>query len=277
MLNIQELEKRWLKYKIKTYFPYAVIFISLTVIITIISIFATSNVEKTPVMATKPKKHEKKKIVAIQSPQKEQNISTQKKSTTTQIQTVTSIEDTKLTLSPSINFMKHTKNIEQQPYYKVTSSVKKSTKKREKIVQQASIEEEYMDLGEENQIKKKTIKKESALKPYKKQTITIERRDSQNDIKKIIARFKKSNNPALSLFVAKKYYELGNYEQAYNYALITNAINNDIEDSWLVFTKSLVKLNKKNMAIRTLMEYIKYSHSGSARILLDDIQSGKFK
>ena len=123
----------------------------------------------------------------------------------------------------------------------------------------------------------KVVKKEPAEKSYKRQVITIERRDSQNDIKEIIGRFKKNNNPALSLFVAKKYYELGNYEQAYNYALITNGINNDIEESWLVFAKSLVKLNRKEMAIKTLKEYIKYSHSGNARILLNDIESGKFK
>ncbi|MEN4052236.1 MULTISPECIES: hypothetical protein [Sulfurimonas] len=295
MLNTRELEKRWLKYKIKTYIPHAIIFVSIIVIMTIISIFATSNTEKTPVIATKTEKHEKRKIVAIQSLQKEQNVSTQKEIVTapvqtniqqnTQVQTTTLTEDTKLTLSPSMNFMRRIQNEEQQPYYKVTSSVKKSTKKRKKVVQQATVEEEYMDIEQKSQVKKKTtnkapitiVKKEPTSKPYKKQIITIERRDSQNDIKEIITRFKKNNNPALSLFVAKKYYELGNYEQAYNYALITNAINNDIEDSWLIFAKSLVKLNKRDMAIKTLKEYIKYSHSGNAKILLNDIQSGKFK
>jgi tetratricopeptide (TPR) repeat protein len=178
-------------------------------------------------------------------------------------------------------------NEEQQPYYKVTSPVKKTPKKR-KIVQQNIVQEEYIDIEATNKPKAKAktkvkretlkvVKKEPTVEPYKKQVITIERRDSQNDIKEIIARFKKNNNPALSLFVAKKYYELGNYEQAYNYSLITNSINNDIEESWLVFAKSLVKLNRKEMAIKTLKEYIKYSHSGNARILLNDIESGKFK
>jgi tetratricopeptide (TPR) repeat protein len=86
-----------------------------------------------------------------------------------------------------------------------------------------------------------------------------------------------NNNPALSLFVAKKYYELGDYAQAYNYALITNQINRDIEASWIIFTKSLVKLNKRDQAIQTLKDYIESSSSNTARILLEEIQSGKFK
>jgi len=111
--------------------------------------------------------------------------------------------------------------------------------------------------------------------PTKKLLITHQ--NTYNDIAEIIKRFKKNNNPALSLFVAKKYYELGNYRQAYNYALMTNEINKDIEISWIIFTKSLVKLGKKRDAIKTLKEYIQQSHSNSAQILLDEIQSGKFK
>ncbi|MDQ1244960.1 MAG: hypothetical protein QG565_1301 [Campylobacterota bacterium] len=97
------------------------------------------------------------------------------------------------------------------------------------------------------------------------------------DIAHVIKRFNVNHNPALSLFVAKKYYQLGDYEQAYNYALITNDINNNIEESWLIFSKSLVKINKKEMAIETLKKYISHSHSSQARQLLDEIQAGKFK
>ena len=93
----------------------------------------------------------------------------------------------------------------------------------------------------------------------------------------VIKRFKKNNNPALSLFIAKKYYELENYDQSYNYALITNEINDNIDSSWIIFAKSLVKLNKREEAIKTLNKYIQHSHSNQAKILLDEIKSGKFK
>jgi tetratricopeptide (TPR) repeat protein len=110
-----------------------------------------------------------------------------------------------------------------------------------------------------------------------KSHIIIERKETKNDINEIIKRFKKNHNPALSLFIAKKYYELGDYHKAYNYALITNQINEDIEDSWIIFAKSLVKMKKKNTAVKTLREYIRYSHSSSAEILLNEILSGKFR
>ena len=108
-------------------------------------------------------------------------------------------------------------------------------------------------------------------------SITIKKQNTYEDIEYVIKRFKKNNNPALSLFVAKKYYELGEYKQAYNYALITNEINNNIEASWIIFSKSLVKLNQKAKAIQTLQQYINHSDSNQAKLLLKEILSGKFK
>ena len=107
--------------------------------------------------------------------------------------------------------------------------------------------------------------------------ISIKRQNTQDDIHDIIKRFKNNNNPALSLFVAKKYYELGNYHQAYNYSLITNKINKEIKVSWIIFAKSLVKLGKRDKAISILKKYIQQSHSSSAQILLDEIRTGKFQ
>jgi len=67
------------------------------------------------------------------------------------------------------------------------------------------------------------------------------------------------------------------YEKASNYALITNQLNKEIEDSWLIFAKSLVKRGKKEKAIQLLREYINKSHSTNAAILLNNIQSGEFQ
>ena len=293
MLNTRELEKRWLHYKIKSYIPHAVIAASLLIIGAVIFIVLSAPEKKealrvVDINQTKEKATvvQKQKTAQVQTPPKIEEQTREPKKTVAQEQntinssTQTPVVDqnTKLTLTPSMGFMKHIQNEEQQPYYKSlhqspAPTKEKVLKKRNKIVQtQNKVEEEYIDIQQSKP--KMTVKTEE---PEKRKIITIERRDSQKDIKEIISRFKKNNNPALSLFVAKKYYELGNYEQAYNYALITNGINNDIEESWLIFAKSLVKLHKRDMAIKTLAEYIKYSHSGNARILLNDIKSGKFK
>lgn len=117
----------------------------------------------------------------------------------------------------------------------------------------------------------------SSAKEEKKGSVSISRRDEQKDIADVIKRFNINHNPALSLFVAKKYYQLGDYEQAYNYALATNDINKNIEESWILFAKSLVKLNKKEMAVETLKKYISHSNSPQAKRLLEEINTGKFK
>jgi hypothetical protein len=282
MLNTRDLEKRWLHYKIKSYIPHAVIFISVVVIIIIVLILMAPS-------KTITKQEKEIEAVAITNPalkvQTEQNTTVTKKTKepiptplqkVAQTPVLNSQKDTKLTLTPSMSFMKHIQNQEQQPYYTTMHTATKKIKKEPKIKRkmaekQPAVEEEYLDIKEKKN--PQNIAKEQPRKPV----ITIERRDSQHDIQEIVKRFKKNNNPALSLFVAKKYYELGNYEQSYNYALITNGINNNIEASWLIFAKSLVKLHKKEMAIKTLREYINYSHSGNAKILLNDIESGKFK
>ncbi|MDF1876038.1 hypothetical protein JHD48_09845, partial [Sulfurimonas sp. SAG-AH-194-I05] len=50
-----------------------------------------------------------------------------------------------------------------------------------------------------------------------------------------------------------------------------------IDESWIIFAKSLVKLNKKDKAIQVLNKYIQFSHSPSAKALLKNIKSGKIR
>jgi len=272
MLNIIDLEKRWLRYKLKSYIPHATIASSILIILSIILIYTTQEdvivdrVEKplhqnlivqsesitiapiekieTEPIYVEPKPIVVKKQLPLARPQYK--------------------EVTQVKLSPSLDFMKKMQD-SRQPYYK-----NEPTNGRSRTVRK------------ETSATKKVIKTRAAPKQVKQdpvaiKKIQIKRQNTQNDIFEIIERFKKNNNPALSLFVAKKYYELGEYKQSYNYALITNQINKNIESSWIIFSKSLVKLGKRNKAIKTLQKYIKQSHSNAARILLDEIRSGKFR
>ena len=105
----------------------------------------------------------------------------------------------------------------------------------------------------------------------------IRRENDMKDIQDVIKRFKKNKNPALSLFVAKRYYRIGSYQEAYNYALMTNELDSNIEDSWLIFAKSLYKLDQKEMAIKTLKTYYDDSGSVKAKITLDQMKKGTLK
>jgi len=110
-----------------------------------------------------------------------------------------------------------------------------------------------------------------------KKPSTINRDTVTFDIHEIEDRFQNNSNPHLGLYIARYHYDHGNYSEAYNYALKTNAINNTIEESWLIFAKSMVKLGKSDQAKKTLQLYISQSNSDSARSLLESLEKGESK
>ena len=169
-----------------------------------------------------------------------------------------------LKLQPSLNFVKN------MQYTHGTSTITpakvhhpKVAAKKEKIKPQTPLVDKTSNVVIEEQ--------------EKISRISITRKDSNEDLQNIIKRFKKSNDPRLSLFIAKKYYAHKNYKEAYNYALTTNKLNTTIDDSWIIFSKSLVKLGKKKFAIKVLQDYVQNTQSTPATILLSDIKSGKFR
>ena len=126
-------------------------------------------------------------------------------------------------------------------------------------------------IHKQHKIGREMEKKDTPIK------MIIKREETKKDLQQIIKRFQSNKSPALSLFIARKYYEFGDYSQAYNYALTTNQLNKKIEKSWIIFAKSLVKLHKKKDSIKILTQYINASHSNNAMILLNDIKTGKFR
>ncbi len=277
MLNTRDLEQRWLRYKIKSYIPHFIIFTSIIVISVIILTFFNSDKKYAGKLLQKINKTQIEaktdKIVITNTPKvtlleddtkvKSTNYKeTPVISSKIQENKPSNLGDDSLKLAPSLDFMKSMQH-STLPYYK-----------EESVIQQEKalvISEDVQELEPIEDIQPEVVTEEEVKR------ITIKRRDASNDIRDIIKRFKKNNNPALSLFVAKKYYELEEYHKAYNYALITNQINRDIDASWIIFAKSLVKLKQRDMAIKTLNKYLKSSHSSSAKILRDEIISGKFK
>jgi len=212
MLDVHNLEERWLKYKIKTFIPYIVIFFSLIIIITVLFIFNSKSKINTEKKIVKPIKKLEKQV-----PKEKITIE-------------------KTILQPSYKFIENIKEINTQ----------------------------------------KIIKKDKQPKKVQS-TIQIKRQNQNDDINIVLKRFHNNKNPSLSLFIAKKYYEQKNYKYAYKYAFITNELNNKIEDSWLIFIKSMIKLNKKEQAIKTLKQYIQHSDSYKAKLLLNNIYNGKFR
>ncbi|MFZ2889639.1 tetratricopeptide repeat protein, partial [Sulfuricurvum sp.] len=108
-------------------------------------------------------------------------------------------------------------------------------------------------------------------------SFSINRAESKFNINDLQQRFKETSNANLGLFIARYYYDRGEYSEAYNYALKTNSINNKVDESWIIFSKSLVKLGRVDQAKKTLQLYISQSNSEAAHNLLDSIEKGNFK
>jgi len=88
-------------------------------------------------------------------------------------------------------------------------------------------------------------------------------------------KFSKSKNPREALLLSKAYYKVGDYQGAEKWALVANKLNNGLEESWLLFAKSKVKLGKKDEAINILASYHKRSNSIEAKRLIRQIKTGK--
>ena len=103
----------------------------------------------------------------------------------------------------------------------------------------------------------------------------IETKKNTDAYKEVEKRFRLGHDPDDSLFLAKAYYLKGMYKKAEYWALQTNKINENIEESWLIFVKAKVKRGQRNEAIRILNTYIGKTNSAEGRILLDKIKKGK--
>jgi hypothetical protein len=112
------------------------------------------------------------------------------------------------------------------------------------------------------------VTKPKREKPRKKMHLNIVESSSVSAYRDVEKRFYQSHDTDDSLFLAKSYFRKGNYKKSEYWALQTNKVSSNIEESWIIFVKSKVKLGHKNEAIQILNNYVKRSNSHSARNLL---------
>ena len=98
---------------------------------------------------------------------------------------------------------------------------------------------------------------------------------SVSGYKDVEKRFFESHDIDDALFLAKSYYKNGNYKKAEYWALEANKLDDNKEESLLIFVKSKVKLGHKNEALSILMSYVKQSDSQEAKKLLYQIENNK--
>ena len=89
-------------------------------------------------------------------------------------------------------------------------------------------------------------------------------------------RYNKNNNYQDALYLAEGYYQQGEYDISQKWSLVSNNLNSNSEESWLIFAKSKAKLGEYKVAEDILEAYLKENSSKKAEKLLEMMQLGKF-
>jgi len=165
---------------------------------------------------------------------------------------------------------------QSQPVFRDKALTKLEEQDREETV------DAPMDTGFGESINETDMQESAALvsskPPRKKLHIeVIETASSPEAFREIEKRFRLGHDADDSLFLARAYYSKGNYKKAEYWALQTNNINENIEESWLIFAKAKVRQGEKNEAIRILNRYIKKTNSIEAKVLLEKIKKGMIR
>lgn len=244
MLDVAKLERRWLKYKTKSMLPYAFFLTAIIIVGFAILLLLPNTISNAPLVSLK--KESVKKVQDPLPPHAKNN-------------------DSNMILEPSMQFLQSMSV--PSPSIQNVSSIPTSTAPSKISTHQPKIE---------TAVPPPIVK--SLKAPVQKGKVTsIKRDDAAFDIHELEERFKNNSNPNLGLYIARYHYDHGNYTESYNYALKTNAINSTMEESWLIFAKSLVKLGKEDQAKKTLQLYISNSNSLSAKNYLDTLSKESSK
>jgi len=246
VLDIHTLERRWLRYKIRSYAPY--ILSALLLLVLSITAFSLLNGKESDSFVTN-----------------DQNSSSDKAHSS--LEKTNDLESSNL-LEPSMEFVQSF-----QPSEPEISAPVAVAPKQTQLTQNSVPIPKVLNVPDSGQIQ--PIAVSSSTKNDKSSSLNYN--ETKMDIESVIRRFKDTSDPNLGLFIARYYYAQGNYNDAYNFALKTNNINNKMDESWIIFSKSLVRLGKVDQAKKTLKLYIAESNSDTARSLLDSIEQGTFK
>ncbi len=247
MYDIKPLEEEWKKYKQKKRRPWFILFFSM-VLLVLISIVLLNYKE-----ITFSEFYDKHKVETVAD--KSTKVLIDKALTTLEVKKP---KVSKIKPEAEISYENESREIiEDMPISEDVVTVKKPR------IQITTIEKPS--------VKTQTAAKE---KPRKKMHLNIIESSSVSAYKDVAKRFTQSHDTDDSLFLAKSYYRKGNYKKSEYWALQTNKVNSNLEESWFIFVKSKVKSGRKNEAIRILTDYIKRTNSAQAKSLLNKIKKG---
>jgi len=98
---------------------------------------------------------------------------------------------------------------------------------------------------------------------------------SKNYIETMKKKFLKNRTPREALLLAKVFYREKNYKESEKWALEANKLDSNLDESWIIFAKTKVKMGKKREAVKILAMYYKKSKSHKVLAMIEKIKTGK--
>lgn len=268
-VEILDLEKRWKKWRFKSYTKIAwfagigLVFVLLSVLVIKLLPALDSSLEQKEVESAQIPHEQIKKTANEQI----------KIPTHSYYQKPYVPKEPKL---PQTQYQQNPNNIEvidDTPYKTTTRTTQRAT--REPEVEY----EEDSDVYEPDDFEIEEIPQEVVKVVPPKPKIEIETsqiKPKKDNYKNIKEKFYATNNIVYALMIAEEYYHSGDYSNALKWALISNNIDSSNERSWIIFAKSKVKNGQREDALKALNGYLQhYPNATEIKSLIQKIKQGR--
>ena len=104
--------------------------------------------------------------------------------------------------------------------------------------------------------------------------LLISTKQTNNTLEYLIERFNQTRDPKLASYIAQSFYKKGNYKETVRWAILANSIDPSAEESWMLFAKAKVKLGQRQDAIKALRIYLNQYSSRKVKSYLQSLEDG---
>jgi len=273
MLSIDELEKKWYRYRMKKLMAPTLGLVAFSFILTATGYYVNnkgafptfSTAQLTKVLGVSKESSSLDPIILVKS-EKNTTLEVEKVKIAKVVNVKKELDELVLEpIIPVLDFEKETRTKVVKRTPKHTTSSKKLVKAKANVSLTAS---ELAVISK--------VQKVNSQAPVPRTTKKMNFQSTNvNYTEAMKSKFLRSKNPREAVLLAKAYFKEKNYKESEKWALTANKINSSLDESWLIFAKSKAKLGKKKEALRVLVSYYKKSHSTKAKVLIGQIQTGK--
>lgn len=259
-VEIKNLEKRWLRWKMKSILKKSVIILLFLAILPIS--WGIYNIIPTMLNPTKKDditiaKEEAKKIVQPQQNIEEDSLYADNKPVTQEIKPINTPKETYYTEDDSIDDSLYE---DELPNEKTTQNSEFPT-------------DEYIELEQIDDYEE-TVKPQPKQKPKPKINIETSVIEKHKDLRE---KFEETKDIVFALMLAEEHYHDKDYKDALRWSIIANNIDYKNERSWIIFAKSMAKNGSPDKAINALKEYLKQNPNASKiEAIINNIRSGNY-